>query len=299
MKLNKVRLSGGFQNDVFYLEKEKRVQRISSKKKTREMVQQEIEWKDYLYQNGIAVPKPDMNLEISDERVVTYFEFIDGEPIDVTNTGHWNLKRFEEFGKILGRIHSLSKGYKVETIHRPKWTAENPDVFDISKGLSREIREKYEHLLKELTAYKITPDTFGLIHNDFHQGNLIINREGTAYTIDFDDCSYNWFAQDIAVFFYHAYWQQGSFIGETETFCHEFLKHFLSGYQAKNTLDPVTIRQIPVFLKLREIFLYQLFLRTWDRNHLEEWQVYTLNDLEMKIKNDVPYAGIKDFNMYL
>jgi hypothetical protein len=34
-------------------------------------------------------------------------------------------------------------------------------------------------------------------------------------------------------------------------------------------------------------------------NHLEDWQDYTLHDLEDKIKNQVPYAGINDFSIYL
>lgn len=56
--------------------------------------------------------------------------------------------------------------------------------------------------------------------------------------------------------------------------------------------------QIPIFLKIREIYLYQLFIQKWDTNNLEEWQEYTLHSLEDKINNQVPYAGINDFSIF-
>lgn len=296
----KIRLSGGFHNDIFYIEGEEVVERIPKKKrKSKEMVLQEIEWMDFLYKNGVSVSKPKLNLVETEGQVKAYFEFIKGEPIDVTNKSHWNSKNFKEFGRILGRMHRLSKEFKVGIIYRPVWTNENPDVFDIRDHLSQEIKDIYDSLMGELFSMKRSEETYGLIHNDFHQGNMIISDEGIVTIIDFDECSFNWFAQDIAVFFYHAYWQQVSFNEFTETFYQEFLKHFFAGYQSENSLHIDVIRQIPVFLKLREIYLYQLFLQEWDRNHMEEWQTITLIDLEDKIKSRVQYAGINDFSPFI
>ncbi|WP_257147339.1 MULTISPECIES: hypothetical protein [Bacillus cereus group] len=45
--------------------------------------------------------------------------------------------------------------------------------------------------------------------------------------------------------------------------------------------------------------MYQIFNQSWDTNHLEAWQEYTLQNLETKIKNETPYAGIHDFSIYL
>ena len=153
--------------------------------------------------------------------------------------------------------------------------------------------------MQRLSAFERKESTFGLIHNDFHQGNLIITKDGTITTIDFDDCAYNWYAQDIAVAFYHAYWQHSSYNGNNKAFPHTFMNHFFKGYQVENFLHEDIVEQIPIFLKLREIFLYQLFDRTWDKNNLEEWQKYTFLDLEEKIKKSIPYAGISDFSIYL
>lgn len=298
MEENKVKLSGGFQNEVFYLEKVGKIERIS-RNKTKEMILEELDWMDFLYTRGVAVPKPTLDVEISGNQVKTYFEYIEGEPVSVTNVSHWNSSNFEEFGRILGRMHSLSKDYLTEIKHRPIWTENNPDVCKLRVQLNQELQTIYDSLLQELCTYGKNADTFGLIHNDFHQGNLIMAKDGTITVIDFDDCALNWFAQDIAVFFYHAYWQQESFIGNKESFCREFLNHFFAGYQEENLLKEESIKQIPIFLKVREIFLYQLFVKIWDKNEMEDWQTDTLLDLENNIKNRVPYAGISNFSIYV
>ena len=299
MTEKRIRLDGGFHNDIFHLGEEDTVVRISDKKKTKEMVLQEIEWMNFLHEHGVAVPKPEMTVGYEDGRVKTSFEFIKGDEIVVTNDLHWNVKTFELWGRVLGRMHALSKQYRVDEIKRPIWTVENPDVFRVSGGLLPWVREKYDHLMMKLCTYKYSPDTFGLIHNDFHQGNIIITNENTITTIDFDECSYNWYAQDIAVSFYHAHWQHNAYNSNTDNFNETFLSHFFTCYQSENLLHENTIKQIPIFLKLREIFLYQLFIRKWDLSNLEEWKKYTFQDLEEKIKNQMPYAGITDFSIYV
>ncbi|WP_019413824.1 phosphotransferase enzyme family protein [Paenisporosarcina sp. TG20] len=274
----RIKFNGGFHNDVFYIKGKNKVVRISDYKKTKEMVLQEIDWMSFLYGKGVAVPKPEMTLVSEEDRVRTYFEFIKGEQVDVTNVTQWNVKTFEHLGRILGRMHSLSKEFETEVINRPKWTVGNPDVFGIRKNLSQQKRESYDKLMQSLLSYDITPDTFGLIHNDFHQGNIIIGEEERITTIDFDECSFNWFAQDIAVVFYHAYWQHSSFNNNIDTFSQTFMSHFFTGYRTENQLHRDTMKQIPTFLKLREIFLYQLFIQKWDMDKLEEWQKYNLEN---------------------
>lgn len=298
MEENRIRLDGGFHNDVFYIKDKGTVVRISDSKKTRDMVLQEVEWIDFLHKAGISVSKPETTLEYEEGRVRSYFEFIEGDHLDVTNAFHWNENVFEQWGKILGSMHALSKRFKVNRMHRPVWTVDQTDVFGIRGTLPPWIQEKYDGLMQSLCTYAITPETFGLIHNDFHQGNLMITKDGSIITIDFDDCAFNWYAQDIAVAFYHAYWQHSSFNDNIHTFPQTFMHHFFAGYQVENLLHEDIIKQIPIFLKLREIFLYQLFIRRWNLNDLEEWQKYTIQDLEEKIKQKRPYAGVSDFSIY-
>lgn len=136
-----MRLNGGFNNDVFYIKDKEKIARISEKNKTKEMVLQEIAWMNFLYEKGVLVPKPITPLEYEEERVKTYFEFMKGDHIDVTNKSHWNEKTFKKIGKILGRMHALSKDFKLQTIERPEWKVENPDVFNIRGKLEPWISE--------------------------------------------------------------------------------------------------------------------------------------------------------------
>lgn len=295
----RIRLNGGFHNDVFYIEKKSKVVRISDIKKTKKMVMQELKWMYFLYEQGVPVAKPGMFLDTEDERVRAYFDYVKGDNIDVTNQFHWNVNIFEQMGRILGRMHALSKEFNVDEIDRPIWTVENPDVFGIRERLSPWVRENYDKLMESLFPFEISRDTFGMIHNDFHQGNLLINNEGILTTIDFDECSFNWFAQDIAALFYHAYWQNNSYNGYKDTFPQMFMSHLLAGYREENRIHDDMIKQIPIFLKLREIFLYKLFIENWNMNNLEEWQKYTLLELEKNIKNANPYAGVSDFSIFL
>jgi len=294
----RIRLDGGFHNDVFHLVEREKVVRLSDDRRTKEMVWQELEWMNFLYENGVSVPKPQLTLESEGERVKAYFEFIKGDSIDVTSLTHWNENIFKQLGRITGRMHALSREFKSDVVHRPVWTVQNPDVFGIRGNLSPWIKENYDNLMDRLVEYEITPSTYGFIHNDFHQGNLIIKQDGTLTTIDFDECSFNWYAQDVAVVFYHAYWQHSSYNKDPDSFCQTFMSHFFTGYKEENVLHKNIIKQIPIFLKLREIYLYQLFIRKWNINHLKEWKKDTLVELENKIKSSSSYAGIRDFSIY-
>ncbi|SFD49468.1 phosphotransferase [Bacillus sp. UNCCL81] len=294
---NQVRLSGGLQNDVFFDEEYNKVVRKSKLGRTKEMVLQEIQFINFLHMQEVNVPRVDHNLGKEDERVITYFEYINGELIDVTNPNHWNIQLFEQWGKELGKMHSLVKKYKLSEVHRPVWSPNRVDVFGIRDQLVPTMKEIYDKHMEKLLQFQVKSDTFGLIHNDFHQGNIILVGN-TPFIIDFDDCAFNWFAQDIATAFYHAYWQQNSFNQMNEQFIKTFLTRFFKGYKLENLLHNDIVKQIPVFLKLREIFLYHLFVQKWDLNRLEEWQKYTLIDLENKINNDLPYANITDFSIY-
>jgi amicoumacin kinase len=291
-------LNGGLHNEVFYLPDEELVLRISETGKTTEMVLQEIEWMTYLKENGIKVPGV-KQFNVKSGRPQVFFEYKRGEPIDVRNKQHWNKQTFLELGSVLGHMHALSKTVKKKLNNRPEWSAQNTDVFRIEKSLQKWLAPHYQHWMDCLSDFAKKQDTFGLIHNDFHQGNVLVRPKGELVIIDFDECSYNWFAQDLAAVFYHAYWQHQSFNGDADGFIPEFLHSLFEGYQKWNVLHKDILVQIPVFLKLREIFLYQLFMRKWNIEQLEDWQAFTLTDLKRRIESREPYAGIADFSIFI
>jgi Ser/Thr protein kinase RdoA (MazF antagonist) len=85
------------------------------------------------------------------------------------------------------------------------------------------------------------PETFGMIHADLHDGNLLVG-EGGLTVIDFDDCAFGWHAYDIAVAFYN---QQA-----TPRF-DALRRAFVRGYRTRRDLGDDILAQIPMFLLVR------------------------------------------------
>lgn len=294
---NLIPISDGFQNLVYT--NHNVIFRITNTiRRSLIVLEAELAFIQVLADKGIPVSKPIHSIygnlieNIDDHHIVIAFEKAHGKSVDVTNNDVWNTDLFFQWGKILGRMHASANEIKVE---RPEWSAENPDVLNLLPKINSEpIKERYVQLLMQLTKYEKNPDCFGLIHNDLHQGNFFVEN-GKITVFDFDDCAYNWFAYDLAVCYYHAYWQTTAFTPENKDFSHVFWEYFLKGYKQEHVFKKELIQQIPIFLKIREIFLYALFLEKWDLNHLEEWQEYTLADLRKNIKSSTPYSAI-DFS---
>lgn len=302
-----VQIHEGFQNTVYSFQREGRnyILRITAKCRRRlEEIENEFAFIFALDEQGVRVSLPIRSIHgrlverfpDQDKHVfVTVFEKASGKPVDVTDKHIWNEAFFYHWGMVIGAMHDASKGIN-KKLTRPVWNCEDPDLLGLLPQMNSErIKQQYIHLLNKLKSFSPTPENFGLIHNDLHQGNFLVDN-GKMTVFDFDDCAYHWFANDLAVSFYHAYWQTTSFTPEFTNFSNVFWEHFLKGYKQKNELTKEMILQIPIFLKIREIFLYHLFLEKWDLDHLEDWQMYTLSDLKSKIENGIPYSNI-DFTL--
>jgi amicoumacin kinase len=243
-----VPINDGFNNTVYsYGEL---IFRVSPSNRRNELdIMNELAFIKGLWQKGVPVSLPVTSVRkrlvetIGEHQFVVAFEKAKGTSIDVTNRVVWNKELFYHWGNLMGKIHSAGE-IKVD---RPIWTSHQPDLLNlIPKITSEPIAEKYNQLLNQLVKFPLTTDLFGLIHNDFHQGNLFVN-EGRLTIFDFDDSAYHWFAYDLATSFYHAYWQASSFTPENTQFSREFWEHFLRGYQQEHTLSKELIQQIPSF----------------------------------------------------
>ncbi|MFD0048917.1 phosphotransferase enzyme family protein [Actinomycetes bacterium NPDC127524] len=295
-----VAINDGLQNSIFSYRKDEKeyILRISnSNRRSVEQLQSELTFIEGLAKSGLPVSKPVLSanlrlVEEINEQNSTFFTVAftkaKGKPINVTDSSVWNEDLFFRWGKFIGKMHNLSGRFK--GLQRPEWTVANPDLLNLLPKINTDIvKKRYLQLLDKLSHYQKSPDLFGLIHNDFHQGNFFFDN-GEMTVFDFDDCAYNWFAYDLAVSFYHAYWQASSFTQDNINFSNIFWANFLRGYTSERTMTKELIEQVPIFLKIREIFLYVLFLEKWDLVHLEDWQAYTLKDLNYKIDNKIPYS---------
>ena len=68
------------------------------------------------------------------------------------------------------------------------------------------------------------------------------------------------------------------------------MNHFLKGYLKENDLNPNWLKEIPHFLKLREIDLYAVIHRSFDVDNIENaWVAGFMQGRKERIHNDVPF----------
>lgn len=298
---DQIRLLGGFDSFVYEFERdqEAHILRIGhSYRRSVPLILGEVDWINYLAQGGASVAQaiPSENdelVELIDDGsdghfLATAFVKAKGKP---PGKAEWNLCLFETWGQALGKMHALTKAYEPTdaTWRRPHW--DDANMLEVVKSLpvSEAIAvEKFLALTQHLATLPRDKETYGLVHQDAHAANFFVDESGNITFFDFDDCAYSWFINDIAiVLFYAVMWEK-----DIPAFTQEFMAHFLGGYRRENRIDGAWLKEIPHFLKLREIDLYAVIHRSFDVNSLEDpWDAHYMHNRKHKIENDVPYIN--------
>jgi amicoumacin kinase len=261
------------------------------------LVKGEIDWINYLGDNGInvcrAIPSAKGNYVeaikvLNSCYLVSSFEKSKGYHIDLSNSSEWNDILFQKWGRTLGKMHSLSKDYTVEedSNKRNNWnygTIFSPDL-KLGPGENK-VLKIWRSLLYELESLPIDKNSYGLVHNDFHYRNFLIDGS-KIIVIDFDECAFNWFACDIAIALYDVI---SVFpINKRNEYEILLIKNFLKGYERENVLDEYWLKLLPKFLKFRQIYSYLFYCTNWNLNALNDGQKEALKTLKCLIENDIP-----------
>ena len=251
-------------------------------RKSEALIQGEVDWINYLARGGVSVARaiPSENgklVEVIDDGqdgqfLVTAFVRAEGQP--PWDAG-WTSARFETYGQLLGKMHALAVDYQPVTAKRPEWDDASMKFIELYLPVSEVIaRQKYQSLLEHIYSLPNDKTAYGLIHQDAHQNNFFMDADGSLTLFDFDDCAYSWFVNDIAIVLFYIS-QDSLELGypTVELFTKEFMTHFLKGYRQAYTLDSVWLKEIPAFLKLRELELYAVVFRDFDIKDIEHWSV--------------------------
>lgn len=266
-----------------------------SLRRTPEMIAGEVDWINYLAEGGANVSrailsKNDQLVEAIDDGhggqfLATAFVKAPGNMLPHKD---WTSEFVQHYGQVIGRLHALTKAYVPadSAWRRPAWDA--PGNLDLEDWLSPSdagVLAKFQELMPHFEMLSKDGDGYGLIHQDAHGANFYVH-EGQITLFDFDDCVYGWFIYDIAmVLFYAAMWQE-----DKAAFAQEFMSDFLRGYSRENQLDSKWLKEIPHFLKLREIDLYAVIHRSKDVENLDDpWCEGYLKGRKERIEADVPY----------
>lgn len=259
------------------------------------LIEGEVDWINHLAEGGVSVARAILSdegklVEAIDDGwggsfLVTAFVKARGQP----PWELWSPALYENYGKLLGSIHALTMEYKPD---RPAWRRPDWDD-DIMEFVERYLpasetaaKQKYQALRAHLHTLPKEIRSYGLIHQDAHGSNFLVDEAGTITLFDFDECAYSWFSNKIAIALFYTVMDADDW----PAFTHEFMTSFLRGYQQAHTFDLAWLRELPHFLKMREIELYAAIHRDFDVSSIpDEWCERFMRGRKTRIEHDLPF----------
>ena len=233
--------------------------RISTR--TFDYILAEIDWINYLRD---SVKTPELVKSVNGKKIETYqgeektyilclFYELPGVFWDKNNTSTWNDTVFYNWGKTMGKMHRLTKKYQPPGgVHTRPLFEHNFISLEFYKDIPS-VYDKMAQIQKEIFSLPRDIDSYGLIHSDMHQQNLLINNNDIT-VLDFDDCQYGFFSLDIGIALYHAiWWGSPNDNFAKNDFALKVIKNFLTGYSAENHLSDFWLKKIMMFMKYRQI----------------------------------------------
>jgi Ser/Thr protein kinase RdoA (MazF antagonist) len=293
-----VQLLDGFESFIYEFQRGPRnyILRIGhSSRRPENLIRGEVDWINYLHQGGAGVSRAilastgELVVPVDDGQgelfLATAFEKAAGGPPAAENLGPGF---YQTYGRLIGRMHALSQNYKpgFPGWVRPAW--DDPIMLEVLAWLPESealVAARYLALKEYLDQLPKSSSTYGLIHFDAHMGNMFIDEQGNLTLFDFDDCNYSWFINDIAILLFYI-----TFGRDNQTaFTRNFMQHFLSGYRSECQLEAGWLKQIPFFLKLREMDLYAVIHRSFDVQAIDHpWVAKFMEGRKQRIENEIP-----------
>ncbi len=265
-----------------------------------------LEWVKYLAEQHAPVSAPLLSINNHLLECVrhygtvynlTVFEKAEGVLAENIPVSEWSTGLFQSIGKAAGQLHRISTGYKpTRPSHtRPQWH----DSYEIQNAIKKLAEsnntawEKLTSLIQELQQLPRATTDYGLIHEDLHYANFLIQPGGSVTIIDFDDCSYGWFAMDVSMALFDVLvLYNATSAEESKQFASEFLSNYLVGYRQEKDLPIFWQEQIPKFLKLKELCIYAELTGHPDASTPDSWVGRFMRDRERRITDDSPYVDI-------
>ncbi|HBX69812.1 MAG TPA: hypothetical protein DEH25_10670 [Chloroflexi bacterium] len=296
---NEIKLLDGFESFIYEFYRPgdgEFILRVShSGRRSPEMIAGEVDWINYLARGGANVSRAILSQQgnlvegvadgYGEQFLATAFVKARGGPPWETE---WTPAFVQHYGRVLGRIHKLTKAYEPAN---PAWRREEwdaPGNVDLERWLPASetvALQKFQDLMRHLQSLPKDRESYGLIHQDAHGGNFFVH-EGQITLFDFDDCVYGWFIYDIAMVLFYAAMHKEDMAAYTA----DFMRDFLRGYHQENQLDPVWLRELPHFMKLREIDLYAIIHFSFDvESDNGPWITGFMRGRKERIEAGLPY----------
>ena len=285
---------GSWQNFVYRFDRGDRgyILRIThSSHRSPEMIRSELDFVAYLADHGVAAARPAGAVEVADEFTAAVFERAPGA-LPGPDLDMWHVLR--SVGRLTGQMHRLARAYRpAPGIARRSAWHESDYLRDLPKHVPADqpgVHAAYGRLMERLHA--LPPgdhSSYGLIHGDIVRGNFFWHG-GRPHIFDFDEAQYCWYVNDIAIHLLYAI----PFPSEDrDEVVRRFMHEWFEGYSQEYQLDRFWLKQIPLFLRLRQLILYTTICRSSDLSKLSPWGQRFMAFARTNIEADEP---VIDYN---
>ncbi|WP_246364131.1 phosphotransferase enzyme family protein [Halobacillus locisalis] len=266
--------------------------RITNYKSFNEQLE-EVKYTDFLYKEGLGVSPtiPSIHGQVVERITLDHKEILTvlykSAPGEHLSRNEWNEDILRELGRQIGKLHRMSKNF--EELHQIKYINDwnDNEEYDFLKYIPKEeagIREIAKELLSTINEIPINDSNYGLLHGDLWLENILVDKHKDLTLIDFQDCEKNFYIFDLAVPIYSA--MEYSFVGGGNIieYGRSITKALIEGYEEENVLSPEMVEKLSLFIKLKEVFEYNLMHMYWDKEKLTEEQIRIMNHFRMRIE---------------
>ncbi|GGD25526.1 hypothetical protein GCM10011389_36450 [Pontibacillus salipaludis] len=254
---------------------------------------EEVKYTDFLYKEGLGVSP---TISSINDKVVERITLENNEILTVLYKSapgehlprnEWNADVLKELGRQIGKLHRLSK--KFEEVHPITFINDWHDnkEYNFLKYIPIEetrIREIAKEVLSSIKTIPKNNANYGLLHGDLWLENILVDKGLALTMVDFQDCEKNFYIFDLAVPIYSAL--EYSFVGGGNIieYGNSITKAIVEGYQEENVLSSEMLEKLHLFIKLKEVFEYNLMHMYWDKEKLTEDQIRIMNHFRMRIE---------------
>lgn len=180
---------------------------------------------------------------------VTLTERAQGRHVQVSRD--WTAELVTAWGRTLGRMHAAMRGYDGAPA-LPDWRAEHASFARQCQDVA--LGRVWDELGAQLAELPTGEDVYGIIHNDLHLQNLLVDDGGALTVLDFDVCSRHWFATDLAIVLVHPIWELRTRAPHT---VQGFVDTVVDGYLADFPEGVHSFEFVPLLMRYRMALIIQ------------------------------------------
>lgn len=145
----------------------------------------------------------------------------------------------------LGRFHAATHDWSGGQA-LPTWREEH--AMFLAGCRDDDVGVAWTELGETLAALPTTPDCFGVVHNDLHSGNLLLDDDGSVTVLDLDVASHHWYATDLAILLAHPLW---ALRRRDPARMQPFVDDAVAAYLEQHPLPAGRLSDVPLLMRYR------------------------------------------------